>query len=527
MALTKVRDSMIANGDVNVKDYGAVGDYDFATGIGTDDTAAFQAAFAEGRRVYIPKGFYYISSSLAIPTGDPNVHEFYGDGIEQTILCFDGTSGITCNASGSVFRTFGIHNVGATSGSQAIVRGSITAGTIGLRIYGNDILVEQVRVKGFAVGIQSDTKYYSNFIGCIATHNLTGFYATTGANANQSYGGHYSANYEKNVWVDGGDHLFNGCTIEGCSDYDNDQANYPNGGILVGDETITYPLNNTRGTPHATFIDCYFEDNNIFLNARCSIARMAGGANTRINAAAPPDLHNVLNGTTGNILPPPYYNTWRELNSTINNDATYVNDGFKYSRVVSDTASGTSKNIQSIKVTTVDGLIPPTTAGFDFNIYVGMWINIQTSNFTDFDFNPKLEDVDGTIYSAEISSRIFPTQFDRTLTDEWQYVGFMTPVRSTYSTGKALASIKLDFGLGAPTEDHSGANNRIFWIANPEIRLLFTDHGQLAGRASMVHMEDLYIGDQHLGTGTPTQNRTLAVDIEGTTYYLLASTSAT
>ena len=517
---------MIANGDVNVKDYGAVGDYDFATGTGTDDTAAFQAAFAEGRRVYIPAGFYYITSSLAIPTGDPNVHEFYGDGIEQTILCFDGTSGITCDASGSVFRTFGIHDVGATSGSKAIVRGSITAGTIGLRIYGNDILVEQVRVKGFDKGIQSDSKFYSNFMGCIVSYNLTGFYATSGANANQSYGGHYSANFEKNVWVDGGDHLFNGCTIEGCADYDNDQANYPNGGILVGDAAITYPINNTRGTPSATFIDCYFEDNNMFLNARCSIARMAGGANTRINAAAPPDLHNVLNEATGNILPPPYYNTWRELNSTINNDPTYVDGGFKYSRVVSASGSGTSKNITTVKVDTVDGMIPPTAAGFNFNIYVGMWINIKSSNFTGFGVSPKLVDVDGTTYSIETDSRMFPTQFDRTLVDEWQYIGFMSPVRNTFSTGKALTQIYLDFGMGAPTEDHS-ASNRIFWIANPEIRLLFADHGHISGRASMVHMEDLYIGDHHLGTGTPTQNRTLAVDIEGTTYYLLASTSAT
>jgi hypothetical protein len=62
----------IYDGPVNVRWFGAKGD-------GTsDDTAAFQAALkvGAGRRVYIPKGVYLISSTLIIPPGT----SVFGDG---------------------------------------------------------------------------------------------------------------------------------------------------------------------------------------------------------------------------------------------------------------------------------------------------------------------------------------------------------------------------------------------------------------------------------------------------------------
>jgi hypothetical protein len=57
---------------VSVKDFGAVGDYDPATGLGTDDTAAIQAAInsfggpstATGGTVYFPNGNYKITAPL-------------------------------------------------------------------------------------------------------------------------------------------------------------------------------------------------------------------------------------------------------------------------------------------------------------------------------------------------------------------------------------------------------------------------------------------------------------------------------
>lgn len=78
MTLTKATYSMIDGAPLNVLDFGAKGDYNPDTGTGTDDTAAFQAAFNYARdksvtndyttkcEIFIPEGFYKISSTLFV-----------------------------------------------------------------------------------------------------------------------------------------------------------------------------------------------------------------------------------------------------------------------------------------------------------------------------------------------------------------------------------------------------------------------------------------------------------------------------
>ena len=63
MALTKVTYSMISGALVNVQDYGAVGNGS------TDDTAAFIAAAALGKPMWMPQGDYVISSPITISSG--------------------------------------------------------------------------------------------------------------------------------------------------------------------------------------------------------------------------------------------------------------------------------------------------------------------------------------------------------------------------------------------------------------------------------------------------------------------------
>lgn len=63
MALTKVSYSMISGAPVNVLDYGAVGDGT------TDDTAAFLAAAALGKPIWLPQGDYIISQPVTIYSG--------------------------------------------------------------------------------------------------------------------------------------------------------------------------------------------------------------------------------------------------------------------------------------------------------------------------------------------------------------------------------------------------------------------------------------------------------------------------
>ena len=53
---------------VTPQDFGAVGDFNYITKMGTDDTEAFRAALATGRRVFIPKADYRITGELEVTT---------------------------------------------------------------------------------------------------------------------------------------------------------------------------------------------------------------------------------------------------------------------------------------------------------------------------------------------------------------------------------------------------------------------------------------------------------------------------
>lgn len=79
MSLTKASFSMITGACVNVLDYGAVGDFNFTSVTGTNNSAAFQAAvdaLPNGGQLYIPHGYYLLSSSVVLTHGI----EVVGDG---------------------------------------------------------------------------------------------------------------------------------------------------------------------------------------------------------------------------------------------------------------------------------------------------------------------------------------------------------------------------------------------------------------------------------------------------------------
>lgn len=87
-----------ANQPINVLNHGAAGDGTIGTPsvagtLGTDDTAAFQAAIdaagASGKALYIPAGRYHISGTLT--STNKNLY-IYGDGINSTVLVFTGAT---------------------------------------------------------------------------------------------------------------------------------------------------------------------------------------------------------------------------------------------------------------------------------------------------------------------------------------------------------------------------------------------------------------------------------------------------
>jgi parallel beta-helix repeat protein len=158
---------------VSVKDFGAVGDGNFATGAGTDNTAAFQAAINSltspgngGRSLYVPAGVYKLSSQVTVPSGV----SIFGDGPWSSIvfcpLAFTNTGGLI--------------RLNGTGGPPTSVKGlGILAQTGGAAGYGlvsvaNGVLLDSLWVNGFGVGIQlSQTdNFLTNFASELNTTNL-------------------------------------------------------------------------------------------------------------------------------------------------------------------------------------------------------------------------------------------------------------------------------------------------------------------------------------------------------------------
>ena len=137
MSLTKVSYSMITGAVVNVKDYGATGDYDEDAGIGTDDTAALQAAINDVAAhtsnngynkgaVFIPYGAYKITGALNVPFGV----SIFGEGGTASVLWALNCNGLNFtgygnDASSMFYEDFGIWSAGGNN-YTGIVTGTNT-----------------------------------------------------------------------------------------------------------------------------------------------------------------------------------------------------------------------------------------------------------------------------------------------------------------------------------------------------------------------------------------------------------------
>jgi hypothetical protein len=102
---------------VNVKDFGAVGNFNPTTQSGSDDTAAFNAAIAvanastNGKAIYIPQGNYKITSNLTTIT---IATSFLGESENSTNLFFKNCDGFSYNLSPYTIlkdRSSSIHNI--------------------------------------------------------------------------------------------------------------------------------------------------------------------------------------------------------------------------------------------------------------------------------------------------------------------------------------------------------------------------------------------------------------------------------
>jgi len=112
---------MISGAVINVKDFGAIGDYDEVTLAGTNDTVAIQAAIdaaaALPRKgaVYIPSGWYKITTALQIPYGV----SIFGAGGTASIIYAANCNGLEFTTYGYELGSMFFEDFGVTSAGGA------------------------------------------------------------------------------------------------------------------------------------------------------------------------------------------------------------------------------------------------------------------------------------------------------------------------------------------------------------------------------------------------------------------------
>jgi len=168
MALTKVSYSMITGSVINVKDYGAKGDYNEDTSAGTDDTLAIQAAInAVAARVgynkgsvYLPYGSYKITTALQVPYGV----SIFGEGGTASVifaLNCNGLQFITFGYSiGSMFyEDFGISSAGGSN--YTAIATHTNASTM------DGLYFNRLRIWGFNTAIYFSANWNCTISNCV------------------------------------------------------------------------------------------------------------------------------------------------------------------------------------------------------------------------------------------------------------------------------------------------------------------------------------------------------------------------
>jgi hypothetical protein len=164
MSLTKVSYSMIAGEVVNVLDYGAYSNGTNATAT----TAAFVAALATGKTVFIPEGTFLINGSLQIQDNQ----SVFGAGANATIINCDQTT------FSGVFFNMGGH----TSISALTLNGINATNATGIKCWDSSnqynftgyITIHDVNIYGMRYGLYVNNIFFLDYQNGIVKNNVRG-----------------------------------------------------------------------------------------------------------------------------------------------------------------------------------------------------------------------------------------------------------------------------------------------------------------------------------------------------------------
>lgn len=160
MGLTKVSYAMIDGTPANVRDYGAVGD-----GV-TNDSAAFNAALAANKTVYVPTGTYNIVDKIIV--GQLQRQTLFGENSTSTILMSSSTTEpviyVNSGISGISIRSLTI--------DRSVVPANNNAAGIDYNRIGEGVL-DDLLVQNHYVGLKLGEAGYSRFTNSTIMKNVS------------------------------------------------------------------------------------------------------------------------------------------------------------------------------------------------------------------------------------------------------------------------------------------------------------------------------------------------------------------
>jgi hypothetical protein len=453
---------------VSVKDFGAVGDNT------ADDTDAFEAAIATGKGIYIPAGTYRLTRTLDTRSlGLGNGKAIIGAGRSASVLNFVGVSGLFVDNEMTFLSSFTVNNANfVRTGTPAVDKLTIAAGIFGIRETRSHITMQNILVVGFANGIYAAGRYYNLYSNVRCLFNLVGFYAADLAGFpspqfQTCLNCDFNDSYDANVYIERGlGWDFYSCSFELCYADDNNNANYPNGGVYVA------------STAQANFQNCWIEEANIFLDGPCNVSTN----NWRKTwLGSPCNIDNYFTERkTINLVEPIYTAApaWPDTISdvVISKSNANLSDGKRYTSIIDSRGSGpgTTKTYSSAQNEDIRGLFyaPNTFGGW---VHAGIWVQFKTADVANFFIEVEFEDINGTFYSADTQSRLQPTgKPNLTLVDQWQYVGYFAPIRESFKTAFPLRRVRMRIRAGGEGNDYSGSP-REYWLAEPTLRMFVTE----------------------------------------------------
>lgn len=284
MSLTKATYSMIEGACANVLDYGAVADD------ATDCTAAFEAALATGRSVYVPAGTYRLNASI------DNRTIIFGDGSTISVLkpYNSATAALTYTyaamsspAPPSFWNYHSeIRDIGFVGTSTKTGVGFTFGKTVPSQFVNNDQYANNVKFYGchfsnLEKGVQFPFgNIGSEFYSCGFADNKYGVYSL-----DNKFGGDAMHAGNKNFF----------------------------GGEMHGNTCAVYFDNVTDGFGQVSFNSVIFEQNNL--------------------------VAYIRNTSSSEICPPQFINCWNEANGSLSGYTTATIDSWSGSTVTTQTLS--------------------------------------------------------------------------------------------------------------------------------------------------------------------------------------------